>query len=214
MARSLGAVPARRRPTTCSRRSPLPTTSRTTRRLRAARASRTPRAPATPATARSRSPPPAPAGRWSPTTAVHCRRSSASDGGTDVTYDVSATDDRDGDVKPVCDPPSGSSFPIGTTIVTCSADGFRGQQGRREVRRHGHVRTRRGPARGARGGAGLRPPITTGYRGSRWTSPASSSVSLPSGRTTSRRPQSSIPRATPSPLAQRTACPASASRAR
>jgi len=42
-------------------------------------------------------------------------------GGATVNYDVSATDDRDGDVTPHCNPPSGSTFPYGPTTVRCSA---------------------------------------------------------------------------------------------
>src|SRR4051794_33724960 len=40
---------------------------------------------------------------------------------TAVTYDVSATDDTDATPAVSCDPPSGSTFPIGTTTVTCTA---------------------------------------------------------------------------------------------
>jgi hypothetical protein len=35
--------------------------------------------------------------------------------------DVAALDDRDGAVAVVCDPSSGSTFPLGTTVVTCTA---------------------------------------------------------------------------------------------
>lgn len=38
-----------------------------------------------------------------------------------VTFSVSATDDIDGDMIPVCSPTSGSNFSIGVTIVTCNA---------------------------------------------------------------------------------------------
>jgi hypothetical protein len=41
--------------------------------------------------------------------------------GATVTYDVSVTDNRDGTLKPRCDPPSGSVFSRGTTTVSCSA---------------------------------------------------------------------------------------------
>jgi hypothetical protein len=41
--------------------------------------------------------------------------------GAKVTYSASATDDRDGDLKPSCDPDSGAVFAYGTTTVTCSA---------------------------------------------------------------------------------------------
>jgi HYR domain len=38
-----------------------------------------------------------------------------------VTYSVSATDPVDGPLTPVCTPASGSTFPPGTTTVTCTA---------------------------------------------------------------------------------------------
>ena len=38
-----------------------------------------------------------------------------------VTYTATATDNIDGPITPVCDPPSGSTFPIGTTEVQCNA---------------------------------------------------------------------------------------------
>ena len=41
--------------------------------------------------------------------------------GTSVDFDVTATDIVDGDVTPDCDAASGDTFPVGTTIVTCSA---------------------------------------------------------------------------------------------
>jgi hypothetical protein len=41
--------------------------------------------------------------------------------GTTYYYSVSAVDDRDGYVTPVCSPASGSVFPIGTTTVSCRA---------------------------------------------------------------------------------------------
>jgi GH35 family endo-1,4-beta-xylanase len=46
---------------------------------------------------------------------------STSTKGATVTYAVTAGDTRDGAVTPVCTPPSGSLFPIGTTKVTCTA---------------------------------------------------------------------------------------------
>ncbi|HEY5944728.1 MAG TPA: HYR domain-containing protein, partial [Kofleriaceae bacterium] len=46
---------------------------------------------------------------------------SASAGGTVVTYSVSATDTVDSSVTTVCTPPSGSTFSLGTTSVTCTA---------------------------------------------------------------------------------------------
>lgn len=41
--------------------------------------------------------------------------------GAVVTWNVSATDERDGDVPASCSPASGSTFAIGTTAVTCTA---------------------------------------------------------------------------------------------
>jgi hypothetical protein len=41
--------------------------------------------------------------------------------GATVTYQASATDDVDGPVPVDCEPPSGSTFPIGDTTVTCTA---------------------------------------------------------------------------------------------
>ena len=41
--------------------------------------------------------------------------------GAAVTFDVSAEDDVDGPVDVICDPESGSTFPIGETTVECSA---------------------------------------------------------------------------------------------
>ncbi len=41
--------------------------------------------------------------------------------GVAVTFTVSATDDVDGALTPTCNPASGSTFPVGTTTVTCSA---------------------------------------------------------------------------------------------
>ena len=45
-----------------------------------------------------------------------------------VSYDVSATDNRDGAVTPSCEPPSGSTFPHGTTKVKCSAQDSAGNR--------------------------------------------------------------------------------------
>jgi HYR domain len=42
-------------------------------------------------------------------------------GGAVVSYAASATDDVDGPVPVTCSPPSGSTFPIGTTTVSCTA---------------------------------------------------------------------------------------------
>jgi hypothetical protein len=47
---------------------------------------------------------------------------------TPVTYAVSANDDMAGPVTPVCTPPSGSVFAIGTTTVTCIAADAVGNQ--------------------------------------------------------------------------------------
>src|SRR5205085_7493735 len=41
--------------------------------------------------------------------------------GKAVSFDVSATDFKDGDLLVACDPTSGDVFPVGTTTVHCSA---------------------------------------------------------------------------------------------
>lgn len=41
--------------------------------------------------------------------------------GTRITYNVNASDTIDGNTVPTCDPPSGSTFPLGTNYVTCAA---------------------------------------------------------------------------------------------
>jgi hypothetical protein len=41
--------------------------------------------------------------------------------GRQVGYRTAATDDRDGSLKPVCDPPPGSMFAVGTSSVRCTA---------------------------------------------------------------------------------------------
>jgi hypothetical protein len=41
--------------------------------------------------------------------------------GAVVTYTATANDDVDGDLAPICNVPSGSTFPLGETTVTCSA---------------------------------------------------------------------------------------------
>jgi uncharacterized protein len=46
--------------------------------------------------------------------------------GANVSYMVSATDNVDGDVPVSCEPPSGSTFALGTTIVNCSASDAHG----------------------------------------------------------------------------------------
>ena len=45
----------------------------------------------------------------------------SSPSGAVVAYSVSASDEIDGPVPVACAPPSGSMFPIGTTMVTCTA---------------------------------------------------------------------------------------------
>lgn len=46
-------------------------------------------------------------------------------GGTVVTYEASVSDEEDPAPSLTCDPPSGSTFPIGTTTVTCTGrDGY------------------------------------------------------------------------------------------
>jgi probable HAF family extracellular repeat protein len=49
--------------------------------------------------------------------------------GAVVLYAASATDDIDGTVPVTCAPPSGSTFPIGTTTVTCTATDAAGNTG-------------------------------------------------------------------------------------
>ncbi|MCB0879747.1 MAG: HYR domain-containing protein [Thermoleophilia bacterium] len=56
---------------------------------------------------------------------VHEANSSS---GADVTFDVTASDDVDGTVGVVCDPASGSTFPIGDTVVTCTAQDAAGNE--------------------------------------------------------------------------------------
>jgi hypothetical protein len=45
-----------------------------------------------------------------------------------VTFGVTATDDLDPSPTVLCTPPSGSSFPVGTTFVTCTATDASGNQ--------------------------------------------------------------------------------------
>ena len=52
-----------------------------------------------------------------------------SPGGATATYSATATDDVDGALTPTCNPPSGSTFPVGTTTVTCSATDAHGNTG-------------------------------------------------------------------------------------
>ena len=49
--------------------------------------------------------------------------------GATVTYTATANDDRDGPLTPTCTPPSGSTFPVGTTTVTCTATDAAGNTG-------------------------------------------------------------------------------------
>jgi hypothetical protein len=49
--------------------------------------------------------------------------------GAVVSFTASAEDDEDGPLTPTCDPPSGSTFPLGTTTVTCSAEDAAGNSG-------------------------------------------------------------------------------------
>ena len=49
--------------------------------------------------------------------------------GAVVTFEVSATDEPDGDLIPTCDWTSGSTFPVGTTTVTCTATDAAGNTG-------------------------------------------------------------------------------------
>ena len=52
--------------------------------------------------------------------------SPTSTSGAVVTYTATATDSVDGTIAPVCTPPSGSTFPLGTTQVVCTATNSRG----------------------------------------------------------------------------------------
>jgi large repetitive protein len=52
-----------------------------------------------------------------------------SSSGTVVTFTATATDFVDGSITPVCTPASGSTFPVGTTTVTCSATDSAGNTG-------------------------------------------------------------------------------------
>ena len=73
---------------------------------------------------------PRPSDQLAPRIAGHdtVRALSTSVRGATVTYTVEAGDTRDGAVTPVCTPPSGSLFPIGTTKVTCTATDEAGNQ--------------------------------------------------------------------------------------
>jgi len=50
-------------------------------------------------------------------------------GGAAVTFTATATDNVDGSLTPTCSPASGSTFPIATTTVTCSATDAHGNTG-------------------------------------------------------------------------------------
>ena len=52
-----------------------------------------------------------------------------SSAGTTVTFSASANDDKDGPLTPTCSPASGSTFPVGTTKVTCTATDSSGNTG-------------------------------------------------------------------------------------
>jgi hypothetical protein len=54
---------------------------------------------------------------------------SGSSAGTTVTYSASANDNVDGPLTPSCNPSSGSTFPIGSTTVTCTATDSHGNTG-------------------------------------------------------------------------------------
>jgi hypothetical protein len=51
----------------------------------------------------------------------HITTSATGPSGATVDYSVSATDPNDGAITPSCSPSSGSTFPVGTTTVSCSA---------------------------------------------------------------------------------------------
>jgi HYR domain len=50
--------------------------------------------------------------------------------GTRITYDANASDTIDGNTIPICNPPSGSIFPLGTNYVTCTATDKSGNLGK------------------------------------------------------------------------------------
>jgi hypothetical protein len=67
-----------------------------------------------------------------PTVTVPANVSTSTDdpAGKAVTYgDATANDIVDGSLTPTCSPPSGSTFPVGTTTVTCSATDSHGNTG-------------------------------------------------------------------------------------
>ena len=62
-----------------------------------------------------------------PSTPIQVNASGPS--GAQVQYQRSATDDVDGPINLTCTPPSGSTFPIGETVVTCEATDSAGNPG-------------------------------------------------------------------------------------
>jgi hypothetical protein len=50
-------------------------------------------------------------------------------GGAVVTFAATASDGHDGDLTPTCAPPSGSTFALGATSVTCTAEDAAGNEG-------------------------------------------------------------------------------------
>jgi hypothetical protein len=54
----------------------------------------------------------------------------ASEAGGPATFTVTATDEKDGTRTAYCLPRSGSTFPVGTTVVSCWATNTRGKIGR------------------------------------------------------------------------------------
>jgi hypothetical protein len=76
-------------------------------------------------------PPPPPADTTAPvlTLPSPITTEATSAGGAAVTFTASATDETDGAVPVSCTPPSGSTFPVGTTTVNCSAQDAAGNVG-------------------------------------------------------------------------------------
>ena len=56
-------------------------------------------------------------------------QTATSPNGATVSYTATATDDLDGDLPVDCSPASGSTFPLGTTTVNCSAEDAAGNVG-------------------------------------------------------------------------------------
>jgi HYR domain len=59
---------------------------------------------------------------------ISFRASPANGAGEAVTFTVTATDDLDPSPIVICTPPSGSVFPHGTTVVTCTATDASGNE--------------------------------------------------------------------------------------